>query len=391
MQHVTGMLDRGFDIKVIASHGDDAAWDSLGAYTDSLREKVFYYRPPQSRVNRVIGLFRIAFQNFLKGRLHYFRSWNFLRFGKNSLNLSLPYLYHKVLELGEAEIIHCHFGPVGVFGAHLKQLGATEKLVVTFHGFDVSRVLHESGDHHPYKSVFENADLILPISERWKSKLLEIGSPTEQTCVHHVGIDVSKFSFIGERAISDGLNILTTARFTEKKGLKYGIEAVAMVKKSHPHLKIRYHIIGDGPLWEEITALIKQLGLSQVVQLHGAQSHGYVHTILSKTDIFMLPSITAANGDQEGIPVAIMEAMACGLPVLSTIHSGIPELVEDGVSGCLVTECDSEALAEQIVFLASDSQIREKMGRSGRAKVLREFNIEQQNDWLEARYISLQD
>ncbi|MEX0597539.1 MAG: hypothetical protein WD512_13690, partial [Candidatus Paceibacterota bacterium] len=143
MQHVTGMMDRGYDVSVLANNSEDDSWDSITEHENELKMRVFNYKMPSRKIIRFIFLFKILLKNLFKFRFEYFNALNIFKFGKDSINMSLPYLYDKALDLGEFDIVHCHFGPVGVLGAHLKNLGITKKLVVTFHGYDVSMVLEQ--------------------------------------------------------------------------------------------------------------------------------------------------------------------------------------------------------------------------------------------------------
>ncbi|WP_444677370.1 glycosyltransferase [Halomonas sp. E19] len=146
------------------------------------------------------------------------------------------------------------------------------------------------------------------------------------------------------------------------------MQAVADVASQRPDLNFTYELIGDGPLWEQVAEQVRVLGMESRINLHGALPHDEVQRLLKDADIFLLPSVTASNGDQEGIPVALMEAMASGMPVLSTSHSGIPELVEEGVSGYLVPERDSQGLAAKLLDLLQHPKIRLAFGREGRKK-----------------------
>ncbi|RBI65889.1 colanic acid biosynthesis glycosyltransferase WcaL [Vreelandella sulfidaeris] len=379
MQHVTGLLDNDIDVNVLAHRGVDTAWESLGSYQEPLKSRVWYYQAPSKKINRIQGILSQTMYHLTHGNPDYLRSWNILHFGKSSINLNLPYIYNKALDIQPVDILHCHFGHNGVFGAYLKKLGFAKKLVVTFHGHDVSVALQANASKNIYKSVFEEADLILPVSEFWKNRLIDIGAPESRVFVHRVGIDIYRFSYRERGASSKPFRIITTARLVEKKGISYALEAVAKVKNNYPEINFYYDIIGEGPLLEKIEDLVTSLEIADCVKLHGALPHGEVQKLLAEADVFILPSIKANNGDQEGIPVSLMEAMASGMPVLSTLHSGIPELVEDGVSGYLVPERDINALAEKIVCLAEQPESWKKLGEAGRAKVEQDYNKDHQN------------
>ncbi len=143
-----------------------------------------------------------------------------------------------------------------------------------------------------------------------------------------------------------------------------------------------YTIVGDGPLRGRIEQLIRDLGIAHAVDLVGWKRRPEIVDMLSSCDVLLAPSITAESGDQEGSPVVLMEALAAGVAVVSTRHSGIPELVEDGVTGFLVPERDVMALTEKLRHLADHPLVRARLGRAGREVVDRQHNIDKLNDRL---------
>jgi colanic acid/amylovoran biosynthesis glycosyltransferase len=169
---------------------------------------------------------------------------------------------------------------------------------------------------------------------------------------------------------------LTVARFVEKKGIEYSLRAVAEVHKRRPGGGVRYDLIGDGPLRSRIEQLIAELQLKDVVTLHGFCEGKRLHDLMNAAHVLMLSSVTASDGDQECTPVSLMDAQAAGMPVLSTRHSGIPEVIRDGQSGFLVPERDVSALAERIGFLVDHPELWPGMGRAGRAHVEANYNCE---------------
>jgi glycosyltransferase involved in cell wall biosynthesis len=141
-------------------------------------------------------------------------------------------------------------------------------------------------------------------------------------------------------------------------------------------------LVGDGPRRAEIEAMIEGAGLTGRVRTLGPRPRLEVVRLLSECDVFALPSVMAANGEREGIPVSLMEAMAMGVPVVSSRLSGIPELVESGVSGILVEPGDVSALSESLEKLARDPELRARLGEAGRMKVLRDFDLSRNVDRL---------
>ena len=169
----------------------------------------------------------------------------------------------------------------------------------------------------------------------------------------------------------------------------YGIEAVERVIGKYPD--IEYRIIGDGPMRRELESLIAALNLGERVKMLGWRDQDEVLECMKDSDILLAPSVTGKNGDQEGIPVVLMEAMAMGLPVLSTFHSGIPELVQDGVTGFLVPERDVDALVERLANLLENPEQQLEMGIAGRRRVEEHYNICRLNERLISLYEQLLD
>jgi colanic acid/amylovoran biosynthesis glycosyltransferase len=188
-----------------------------------------------------------------------------------------------------------------------------------------------------------------------------------------MGVDMERFSVRPVKAAAKTLDIISVARLTEKKGLHVAIEACRLLKERG--VKFRYNILGLGPWETRLRTLIEQNQLVGEVHMLGFKPNHEVKAMLDKADLFLLPSVTGGDGDMEGIPVALMEAMAVGIPVVSTVHSGIPELIDAGESGWLVPEYDAVALANQLQAFASveEEQLR-PMLTLAREKVESEFN-----------------
>ncbi|WP_395019651.1 glycosyltransferase [Dongia sp.] len=275
-------------------------------------------------------------------------------------------------KLAGLDLLHCHFGPNGRYAAALKQAGAFDRpIVTTFHAYELSSLLRVVKPGY-YETLFKFGALFLPISRHWVGKLVALGCDPARIVVHHMGIDCPRNPFHDRSG--GGPRLIATGRLIEKKGHTYTLRALALVKQRDPHLAFSLDIVGEGPQLARLQAEAVQLGLADRVTFHGGLPHGRTLELLNQASIFILPSVTATDGDVEGIPVAIMEAMAQGLPVISTFHSGIPELVEDGVSGLLVPERDVEALAAAIEAMLSTPQKWGEVGRAGRRKIESEFN-----------------
>ncbi len=252
--------------------------------------------------------------------------------------------------LGDFDAIICHFGPAGVRALYLRDAGLFSGPIATvFHGFDLTHqeTVRQMLPH--YRSLFERTEALLPISELWKQRLEQWGAPSSKITVLHMGVDLDRYSFPDpDRPLAEPLRVLSVARLVEKKGLEYAIRGCASARTPNT-----LRIIGAGPLHD---MLEDQARLSpHEVTLLGALPHERIFQELENADVFLLPSVVAADGDMEGIPVSLMEAMAMGVVVVTTRHSGIPELVEDGVSGLLAAEYDAGGIADALDRIGSGS------------------------------------
>ncbi len=199
-----------------------------------------------------------------------------------------------------------------------------------------------------------------------------MGCPPEKIHVTRMGIEPEKFNFEPRQAFHSPLRIVSVARLTEKKGLDVAVKASEILKQRGGQFE--FTIIGNGDQDEMMREHIANAGLEDCVSMPGFKPQEEIRAALSEADIFLLPSKTAADGDMEGIPVALMEAMAVGLPVVSTFHSGIPELIENNVSGWLVPENDAEALADTLFRLSQGDIDVAPVVAAARRKVETEFN-----------------
>lgn len=288
------------------------------------------------------------------------------------------------------DVVHCHFGGNGRRAVAFRRAGAlTGRVVTTFHAYDLTGTVHDYGPA-VYRGLFRHGDLFLAISEYARQRLVDLGCPESRIRVHRMGIDCRAIRYV-PRFPPEGrkTRLLTVARLVEKKGIAYALEAVAMLVADG--WDIEYVIVGDGPLRPALEARARALGIGDRVRFRGALTEDRVREELGDAAIFLLPSVTAPNGDQEGIPVVLMEAMASGMPVVATAYAGIPELVEDGRSGCLVPERDAAAIAARLVWLLERPGAWAGIGAHGRARVEADYEIGRLNDQLVNIFLELID
>ena len=295
-------------------------------------------------------------------------------------------------KLPKCDIIFCQFGYLGKtlllrqakFAKSLKK----RKLVVCFRGSDTSSYVKK--DPKAYRQLFGRADLLLPVCDYFKEKLIKLGCPPKKIEVYHSAIDCAKFFFTSRRKPEQGvINIVSVCRLVKKKGIDDAIKAFAEVSRKYPQL--RYSIVGDGPERTYLELLVHQYGLQDKVTFHGWKSQDEIVVLLNKSHIFLLPSCKADDGNEEGIANALKEAMAMGLITIGTWHAGTPELIEHGKSGFLVPEKDVYQLIKTIEYILEHPDIWQKIGVAGRKKIKEEFETKQSVKKLEQIFYQLLD
>lgn len=377
LNQITGLIDLGHEVDIFAfSRSNEEKIHSDVLKYHLLRKTTFFSELPQGKTERILRAAKILLRYFIFYPKEITRCLNYTKWG--SKYSALNNLFRLALFLkNKYYIIHCHFGSNAAHAIFLKEiLGKRVKYITTFHGYDISRTIFKK-QNEIYKKLFRIGDLFLPISNLWKERLERLGCHNEKIIVHRMGVDTEKNKFREISIGSDGINIITVARLVEKKGLEYSIPAVVKLIKKYP--KLHYFIVGEGHLREKLQNLILQSDAGDKIRILGQLESDGVRKLLSTADIFLLASVTSEDGDQEGIPVSLMEAMATGVPVISTFHSGIPELVRNEESGFLVPEKDIAGIVEKIELLINDTGLRRKFAQAGRRIVERDFNIKTLN------------
>ncbi len=380
LNQITGLLDLGHDVHIFAlsaqnekCHPDVIKYNLLGRTT-------YLKNFPIPKGKRISKAFRWIAQNACYHPRSIINGLNPLGGWKSAIDLTRLFYTISFLDKGPYDIVHCHFGGMGRLLSAIISSIPHKVFVTSFYGYDVTRRSQISTG--VYKRLIKRGDFFLPLSRTMENKLIKLGFPEERIICHQIGIQPSKFEFF-ERIHSNGrpIHLLTIARLVEKKGVEYGLKAIAKILQGNG-VEIRYRIAGDGPLREELEILTWRLGISKYVEFLGWKEQSEMVKLFQTSDIFMLPSITASDGDQEGTPVALMEAQAMGLPVLSTLHSGIPEIVRHGKSGYLVPERNAEALAERLEHLITHPQEWPLLGQEGRRIIMAHHDVSKLNRLL---------
>ena len=247
-------------------------------------------------------------------------------------------------------------------------------------GFDTSGCLDNPLWKKRYLKL-NDADAIVVTSPFQVSRLREIGLENKNLVPLCCGVDLPEIQNQNDALqLNDEVRVVAAGRMIPKKSPLKLLEAFFLAAAEVPSLKLTY--IGDGPLFEAAVKFSRNLDAGNRVEFCGRLGHREMLVKVSEADVFMQHSVTdSKTGDQEGVPVAILEAMAHGLPVVSTTHSGIPYVVETDVSGFLTPESDAPAMAQSLIRLARDIQLRRSMGKNGRERV-RQFSWEKEKSRL---------
>jgi colanic acid/amylovoran biosynthesis glycosyltransferase len=308
---------------------------------------------------------------------HFKKVWGVLfgneLFIKQKLDI-INYMVWNGNYIGCYDNILVHFGCHGAFILKMRDLGYLDgPISVIFHAYEISQYKRINRHFKEYLCLFNCAECLLPVSHFWRKLLLSWGAPAKRTSVHRMGVSLDDFSFVSNRSSCEYcLRVIQVGRLVEKKAVLDSIQAVI---SANEHIDIQFTVIGDGPLMPDALALIKHHAAEHYITMLGRKSQDDVQHYLEQADIFILPSVTATNGDMEGVPVALMEAMAMGLIVVSTQHSGIPELIDDGVSGFLANERSPAELCDILLKVQQlDSTRVNQIRQAARDKVAAEFS-----------------
>lgn len=385
LDQITGLLQLGHDVRVIACHPHTGSFMDPRAEAFRLLGRTTCLEIPVGKIERVIRAIPVAARQALRSPARTLECLDPREYVRVA-NLKPLYALSNCPQF-QSDIIYCHFGPNGYLGQYLRRHNEAGRLVVCFHASELSINPRTSG-RGVYAGLFREADEVHVVSEYGKRLLVGLGCPPGLVRTQRMGIEPGRFEF-HERDLRPGEvpRLLTVARLVEKKGVEHAIRAVA--KLAGKGVPCVYTIAGDGPLLCSLQGLTASLGIEDRVKFLGATGRDRVADLYRSSHLFLLPSVTAGNGDEEGLPVVLMEASATGMPVISTFHAGIPESVADGVSGCLVPEGDVDGIVEAVSYLLENPDRWGEMGRAGRAIVEARHDREKLNKELEADLLAL--
>ncbi len=294
--------------------------------------------------------------------------------------------FHSRARQSGAELIHAHFFPDGIAAMALSE-SLEIPLIVTLHGYDVTRrqdlskgTLADRLQIKCGRKLWDTASLFICVSEFIRQQAIESGFPPNKLRVHYTGSDLQYFC--PSTLIRKPELVLFVGRLVEKKGCRYLIKAMAEVQRKHPRAELV--IIGDGPERPGLETLSRELEVN--ARFLGPQPRNVIRDWLMMARIFCGPSITASDGDSEGLGMVFSEAQATGLPVVSFSHGGIPEVVRHGETGLLAPERDDKLLAEFLLQLIEDDSFWSDCSERGVEWTAQRFDLRIQTRELEGIY-----
>lgn len=284
----------------------------------------------------------------------------------------------------DGRILHIYFGHIAVQLLPLMRQSPVP-VVVSFHGADAMVDMDNPTFLRATREVLRLARLVLVRSESLAERVSAIGCPRCKIRIHRTGIPLDRFHYVARSAPANGAwRFFQACRLIPKKGLHTSLRAFARFAETFP--RSEFTIAGDGPLLDELANLGAELGIADKVTFTGFLSQNALREQLSAAHGFLHPSELGSDGNQEGVPNSMLEAMATGLPVVATRHGGIPEAVDDGVSGFLIAERDSDAMARAMLQLVADPDRYAALGAAASKAVAERFEQMKQTEVLERCY-----
>lgn len=394
LDQVISLIEMGHKVRIIAgsSRSEQQVHEEVARY-NLLDQTRYLSRLPRTRRRRLAVL--VAAMR--SGGVRMARSLDAFRLARRRSGEpgEMAGLAATVTALADAprpDVILCHFGPNGSRAVRaIEALHWSVPVVTIFHGFDLSRLLRQRGPHI-YDNLLHKGRLFLPACGFFADRLHAMGCPADQIMVQRMCVDLVKLDAIAStiataKPLVAPFTFTTVGRLVPKKGFVHAIRAFAVAFSDLPPSEVRLRLVGDGPLREELESTAEELGVSGHIEFLGSLRRTDVLSAMLEGDALIQPSVTAPDGDMEGLPVVISEAMALRKPVIASRHSGIPELVVQDVTGQLVDEADETGLAEAMRWMVSNRSAAARMGLAGRKRLEGGFNAHHWNSLLEQRLL----
>ncbi len=286
------------------------------------------------------------------------------------------------------DLVHAHWIiPQGVIACLCKKI-FNIPYIVSIHGSDImafDKSFNNSVFRKLYIIVLNNAAFVTANSNKTAEIVNRISNLDVE--IIPMGVDLDLFNpnqtFKKEKGAKPNQEILFVGRLIDWKGVSYLVDAILKIKSSYP--KIILKIIGDGPELSSLQARVKKLKLQKNVIFLKAVPNYKLPDIYRNADVFVIPSIINDNGETEGLGTVALEAMACGVPVIGTNVGGIPDIIKDRVTGLLVDEKNSEAIADSIIEIMENKPLRDDLSKNAHEFIQKRFSW----DIISERFIKL--
>ncbi len=388
LDQIAGVIDKGFDVTIFVIREDTKTENNkekLERY--KIYDKSIFLTIPKGSMARVMRALPIALRHPFKA----LRLTNRFKYGKIAHTL-IPLFVEQAMRTSgkQFDIIHSHFGPMGLVGAIVKDAGIQGKLVTSFHGGDVNGYPLKTNEH-VYLPLFARGDAYTANSTFTKKRAMELGCSNEDS-VHIIPmmIDSERFKRNPKIHRNQKKNILlTVGRLMEEKGHEYSLRGFAQALREGKYADVEYRIVGDGPMEDHLRAVIKEEKIENKVAFVGRKTGQALLDEYSRADLFILTSIPASYGSGEGQGVAVEEAQAMELPVITSDFAGLPDGIIATKTGLLAPVKDSATIAKHIQFLLDNPAKRIAMGKAGRVFVQDRFGPQRLSNELAELYHSL--
>lgn len=372
LNEISELTKRGIDIEILALRNPLEVTINEDVLENQLFDRTKYFWLPQPTELRFQYAFSPIFYNCMLKSLKYYYPVSSV---KHILRLSYYTPFYRNIDL-----VHAHFAHNAAYTGMQISRVLNKPFTFTAHAFEIFGRQSYSKDR--LKILTEGAEKIITPSVFNKRYIInETGCTEDKIEIVRATINPGKFNE-QKRLHNDErrIKVVAIGRLVEKKGFEYLIKAMSKIVEKEPTTFLS--IVGSGELENDLINLTRNLGLTKSVNFLGAQTNERVLYELSSSDLAVLPCVVAEDGDMDVCPLTLQEAMAMGIPVVSTTIGSIPELITDGEEGLLVAERNESALADAILKLVHDPALRENLGKKGREKILKEFNIKTQVDKL---------
>jgi len=370
LNQFVGLLNENINIDIYASVKSDEIHIHNLYYEYEFYKYTYQVNIPRSKGQRIKKTPKIFIKNIKYSLKNTLKAFSFTKYQRAAKNLKTLY-FLDAFRGKKYDIIHCHFGQNGLIGAYLKDCGFTKRLIVTFHGSDIT-VFPKKEGKNVYKYMFTKVDAVTAGTNFTAKQIVSYGCPKDKIHIIPAGILINKSHTIDYHNKDKNL-ILSVGRLEEVKGFNYAIYAIEKIINEFPNIK--YYIVGNGSKKELLEHLIKEKHLDKNVFLLGEKKDVEIEELYKSASIFIAPSIRASNGSEEGQGLVIQEAELYGIPVIATNTGGIPDGVIDTVTGFLVPEKNFDAIAEKLRILLTNTEQREMMGKNGYNFVSEKYDI----------------